>query len=190
MAYITRPNSWVSQDAAATTQLTYALQLNPAPLTVSTVTVCVWLVVLSRQNVTASGWFGSTDPKPNCVPAGSSALPDTWNRLNCDAAAPVPVSVNCRLPMDSTADRAPAAVGLNSIEKLALACGSSDVPVGLAPTSAKSPGARLMGSTVNWVLVEFTARKLTVALDPTCTLPKFTAARPSGLAPPEGSCTS
>ncbi|MFZ1084366.1 MAG: tail fiber domain-containing protein [Terracidiphilus sp.] len=35
MPYITRPNSWVSQDAVATTQLTYALQLNPAPLTVS-----------------------------------------------------------------------------------------------------------------------------------------------------------
>lgn len=35
MAYITRPNSWVSQDEAATTQFTYALQLNPAPLTIS-----------------------------------------------------------------------------------------------------------------------------------------------------------
>jgi hypothetical protein len=35
MPFITRPNSWVSQDAAATTQLTYGLQLNPAPLTVS-----------------------------------------------------------------------------------------------------------------------------------------------------------
>jgi hypothetical protein len=35
VAFITRPNSWVSQDAAATTQLTYGLQLNPAPLTVS-----------------------------------------------------------------------------------------------------------------------------------------------------------
>jgi microcystin-dependent protein len=35
MATISRPNSWVSQDAAVTTQFTYALQLNPAPLTVS-----------------------------------------------------------------------------------------------------------------------------------------------------------
>jgi len=35
MPHLTRPNSWVSQDAAATTQFTYALQLNPAPLTVS-----------------------------------------------------------------------------------------------------------------------------------------------------------
>ncbi|MFZ1084367.1 MAG: hypothetical protein WAN35_05335 [Terracidiphilus sp.] len=35
MPYINRPNSWVSQDTAGTTQLAYALQLNPAPLTVS-----------------------------------------------------------------------------------------------------------------------------------------------------------
>jgi hypothetical protein len=35
MSFISRPNSWVSRDDAATTQLTYALQLNPAPLTVS-----------------------------------------------------------------------------------------------------------------------------------------------------------
>ncbi len=31
-----RPNSWVSQQSDATTQLTYALQLNPSPLTIST----------------------------------------------------------------------------------------------------------------------------------------------------------
>jgi len=35
MSFISRPNSWVSRDAAATTKLAYALQLNPAPLTVS-----------------------------------------------------------------------------------------------------------------------------------------------------------
>lgn len=35
MAIVTRPNAWVVQDPAATTKLTYALQLNPAPLTVS-----------------------------------------------------------------------------------------------------------------------------------------------------------
>jgi hypothetical protein len=35
MAFISRPNSWVSQESTVSTQLTYALQLNPAPLTVS-----------------------------------------------------------------------------------------------------------------------------------------------------------
>jgi hypothetical protein len=35
MLGFSRPNSWVSQDVSSTTQLTYALQLNPAPLTVS-----------------------------------------------------------------------------------------------------------------------------------------------------------
>ncbi|MGD0735328.1 MAG: hypothetical protein ABR976_09285 [Terracidiphilus sp.] len=35
MSNFPRPNSWVSQESTATTQLTYALQLNPAPLTVS-----------------------------------------------------------------------------------------------------------------------------------------------------------
>ena len=35
MSTLARPNSWVIQDGASTTQLTYALQLNPAPLTVS-----------------------------------------------------------------------------------------------------------------------------------------------------------
>jgi microcystin-dependent protein len=35
MMYISRPNSWVAKDAAATTQLSYGLQLNPSPLTVS-----------------------------------------------------------------------------------------------------------------------------------------------------------
>jgi len=54
-----------------------ALIENPAPLTESTVTVCVWLVVLRTPNSTASGRFGYTDPKLNCVPTGSSALPDT-----------------------------------------------------------------------------------------------------------------
>lgn len=35
MSFISRPNSWVSRDYAAITHLAYALQLNPAPLTVS-----------------------------------------------------------------------------------------------------------------------------------------------------------
>jgi len=35
MSFISKPNSWVAQDSAATTRLAYALQLNPAPLTVS-----------------------------------------------------------------------------------------------------------------------------------------------------------
>jgi hypothetical protein len=35
MTIIERPNSWVSQDSAANTTLSYALQLDPAPLTVS-----------------------------------------------------------------------------------------------------------------------------------------------------------
>jgi len=35
MTTTSKPNSWISQDGSATTQLTYALQLNPAPLTVS-----------------------------------------------------------------------------------------------------------------------------------------------------------
>ncbi|MBV9787842.1 MAG: hypothetical protein JOZ51_06700 [Chloroflexi bacterium] len=35
MSFISRPNSWVAQEATSTTQLTYALQVNPAPITVS-----------------------------------------------------------------------------------------------------------------------------------------------------------
>lgn len=35
MTHATKPNSWVSQIAGSTTQLSYALQLNPAPFTVS-----------------------------------------------------------------------------------------------------------------------------------------------------------
>ena len=35
MSFISRPNSWVAQDAASTTKLSYGLQLNPAPFTVS-----------------------------------------------------------------------------------------------------------------------------------------------------------
>ena len=35
MKHQTKPNSWIIQDAAATTQLSYALQIDPAPFTVS-----------------------------------------------------------------------------------------------------------------------------------------------------------
>jgi len=35
MKHQTKPNSWIYQDAAATTQLSYALQIDPAPFTVS-----------------------------------------------------------------------------------------------------------------------------------------------------------
>jgi hypothetical protein len=58
MAYITRPNSWVSQDAAATTQLTYALQLNPAPLTVS---------IAGRDPILGSLEFVITNPTATAI---------------------------------------------------------------------------------------------------------------------------
>lgn len=35
MSFTNKPNSWVSQETTSTTQLTYALQVNPAPITVS-----------------------------------------------------------------------------------------------------------------------------------------------------------
>jgi hypothetical protein len=65
MAYITRPNSWVSQDAAATTQLTYALQLNPAPLTVS---------IAGRDPVLGSLEFVITNPTASAISLSSVAF--------------------------------------------------------------------------------------------------------------------
>jgi hypothetical protein len=53
MAFITRPNSWIVQDEAPTTQLTYALKLNPAPLTVS---------IAGRDPVLGSLEFVITNP--------------------------------------------------------------------------------------------------------------------------------
>ena len=65
MAYITRPNSWVSQDAAATTQLTYALQLNPAPLTVS---------IAGRDPILGSLEFVITNPTASAISLNSVAF--------------------------------------------------------------------------------------------------------------------
>lgn len=53
MAFMTRPNSWIVQDEAPTTQLTYALKLNPAPLTVS---------IAGRDPVLGSLEFVITNP--------------------------------------------------------------------------------------------------------------------------------
>lgn len=65
MPYITRPNSWVSQDAAATTQLTYALQLNPAPLTVS---------ISGRDPILGSLEFVITNPTASAIALSSVAF--------------------------------------------------------------------------------------------------------------------
>jgi hypothetical protein len=65
MPYITRPNSWVSQDAAATTQLTYALQLNPAPLTVS---------ISGRDPILGSLEFVITNPTASAISLNSVAF--------------------------------------------------------------------------------------------------------------------
>lgn len=65
MAFITRPNSWVSQDAAATTQLTYGLQLNPAPLTVS---------IAGHDPILGSLEFVLTNPTASAISLSSVAF--------------------------------------------------------------------------------------------------------------------
>ena len=58
MAFRTRPNAWWQQDSAATTQLTYALQLNPAPLTVS---------ISGRDSILGSLEFVLTNPTSSTI---------------------------------------------------------------------------------------------------------------------------
>jgi hypothetical protein len=65
MPYITRPNSWVSQDTAATAQLTYGLQLNPAPLTVS---------ISGRDPILGSLEFVITNPTSSAIALNSVAF--------------------------------------------------------------------------------------------------------------------
>lgn len=65
MPFLTRPNSWVSQDAAATTQLTYALKLNPAPLTVS---------IAGRDPILGSLEFVITNPTASAISLNSVAF--------------------------------------------------------------------------------------------------------------------
>jgi hypothetical protein len=65
MAFLTRPNSWVSQEAATTTQLTYALKLNPAPLTVS---------ISGRDPILGSLEFVITNPTASPVSLSSVAF--------------------------------------------------------------------------------------------------------------------
>ncbi len=62
MAILSRPNSWVTQDEATTTQLTYALQLNPAPLTVS---------LAGRDPVLGSLQFVLTNPTASPIAVSS-----------------------------------------------------------------------------------------------------------------------
>jgi len=65
MKFVTRPNSWVSQDAAATAQLTYGLQLNPAPLTVS---------ITGRDPILGSLEFVITNPTASAIALNSVAF--------------------------------------------------------------------------------------------------------------------
>ena len=58
MILSSRPNSFVSQDTAAAPQLTYALQLNPAPLTVS---------IAGRDPVSGSLQFVVTNPTNSAI---------------------------------------------------------------------------------------------------------------------------
>ena len=53
MSLTSRPNSWVSHVGTTATQLTYALRLNPAPLTVS---------ISGRDPILASLEFVITNP--------------------------------------------------------------------------------------------------------------------------------
>jgi hypothetical protein len=62
---VSRPNSWVSQDAAATTQFTYGLQLNPAPLTVS---------IAGSDPVLGSLEFVITNPTASAIALNSVAF--------------------------------------------------------------------------------------------------------------------
>jgi hypothetical protein len=65
MAFAHRPNSWVSQDDASTTQLTFALQLNPAPLTVS---------ISGRDPLLGSLQFVLTNPTASAISLSSVAF--------------------------------------------------------------------------------------------------------------------
>jgi hypothetical protein len=65
MAFISRPNSWVARDDSATTRLTYALQLNPAPLTVS---------ISGRDPILGSLQFVVTNPAASPVSVTSVAF--------------------------------------------------------------------------------------------------------------------
>jgi hypothetical protein len=65
MPFLSRPNSWVSQDAAPATQLTYALKLNPAPLTVS---------ISGRDPILGSLEFVITNPTASPVSLHSVAF--------------------------------------------------------------------------------------------------------------------
>jgi len=65
MTLLTRPNSWVSQDTAATTQLTYGLQLDPAPLTVS---------IAGRDPILGTLEFVITNPTASAIALSSVAF--------------------------------------------------------------------------------------------------------------------
>jgi hypothetical protein len=62
MKFTHRPNSWISLDDASSTQLTYALQLNPAPLTVS---------ISGRDPVLGSLQFVLTNPTASAIAVNS-----------------------------------------------------------------------------------------------------------------------
>ena len=65
MSFIARPNSFVSKDEAASTQLTYALQVRPAPITVS---------VSEEDPVLASLEFVVTNPTDSALNVESVAF--------------------------------------------------------------------------------------------------------------------
>lgn len=65
MMYVSRPNSWVSKDISATTQLSYGLQVNPAPLTVS---------IAGEDPILASLEFVVTNPSTKPITLTSVAI--------------------------------------------------------------------------------------------------------------------
>lgn len=65
MTHQTKPNSWVFQDSDSTTQLSYALQINPAPFTVS---------IPDMPPVTGSLEFVITNPTNSAVNVTSVAF--------------------------------------------------------------------------------------------------------------------
>lgn len=65
MSFTSKPNSWVSQETTSTTQLTYALQVNPAPITVS---------IPDEDPVLASLEFVLTNPTATALAVQSVAF--------------------------------------------------------------------------------------------------------------------
>ena len=110
MPYLTRPNSWVSQDTAATTQLTYALQLNPAPLTVS---------IAGRDPILGSLEFVITNSTASAISLDSVEFTlqvgDTGSNLTtttADIGTSVSDSTNWQIQSPGTITSGPAAYTL------------------------------------------------------------------------------